>query len=196
MTTLQVVLALAVIALFIVQYLHFSYKLKAVRKEKDDYAKDSFNARENYRIVIEEKDKDIKYFKSKVKEEEDKTKSWKDSSDLKQIALDNAYIKIDTFVNLVKYLNNNWYKHLIVKESDQPTWPSIRLSTKDYTKGYEVKSYQGSRNLENNIDFALQMREGVYTYLDHIISDISNTHNPIDSDRFQLINNFLKQTNE
>lgn len=198
MTPLEIMFVLAVAVVLIVQYLHFNYKLKKERKEKEEYAQDGAKARENYSKSLEVKNKLLEAYQKTQIENTNTIKSWKDASEQKQVLIDRLNTKLVTLANFTQYLRENWNSHLVVEEDGREgvnTYPSIRLTTLPDSNKYSIKTYQGSRDLEGKTDFFFELRKDEFISLGSIISEIVSSNNIEDSDKFKDINNFLKQTN-
>lgn len=197
MNTIEILVTLFFITVLIVQYLHFSYKLKKERTFSEQTTNSIIAQNDTINRLGEQKkelEDLVKYNVERILTKENQILEWKDSSNQKQILLDNLNIKLEAFILLLNKLKVDWNKHLsIIEDSETVTWPALRLSIKDETRGYSVVTYQGSRDVSNKTDFFFQVEDNICLDLSSIISEIDNTYNPVESEKVQTIINYLKK---
>lgn len=171
---------------------HQKKTLKKKDEELEDYRIDSKKVRESYNASLEFKNKELLLLENLIKSKDNEIKSWKDASDLKQQYLDKINYKFNIIHELIIYLSANWNKHLVIQEAKNTKFifPALRLTINDKNE-YDVKSYQGSKDLNNHTFFRLELEKDKFTSLDSILTEILHSHTPNESKIIDNVKSFL-----
>lgn len=185
---------------FIIQVIVYATAIAIIRhqrkvlikrnKEIEILEKDKEQLKVNYNSALANKHNQILTLENTIRFKDNTIKSWEDAEANKQQALDNIKNKYYISLELLVYLSKNWNKLLVIKENDQYSFPALRLSNNEKFE-YDVKSYQGSRDLNDKTEFRLPLARETYTNLNSIIIELSASLNPKHSELLKDVTNFL-----